>query len=315
MATIRDVAEHANVSVATVSRVLNDKGYVKSSTREKIEKSIQRLNYTPNSIARSLYKKKTNTIGVLIPDIENPFFPELYKKIESNANVEGYNILLFSSNYDIKREKKFIELMSSKTIDAAIIVSDTLMEQDLAMVNIPLLTIDRKISDDITSITVNNYNGGKMAVDYLVNKGSENIIHISGPKGNETATERLKGFKDRMIFYGYTPIIVEGDYQITEATASTLTLFEEHSNIDGIFAGNDLIAVGVIKALAKMNIDYRSINLIGFDGISVGNAITPEITTLKQPIDKIANDAIKLLLSEKDNLHKVHEVTLIERET
>lgn len=318
MTTIQDVADHAEVSVATVSRVLNNNGYVKTSTREKVLESIAALNYTPNSIARSLYKKKTNTIGLLIPDIENPFFPELFKEIEKNANANdrGYNVLLYNSNYELKREKEFIDLMKSGILDAAIIVSDTLEEKQLKGIRTPLVTLDRKISNDISSITVNNFEGGQLAVDYFVENDLKKIVHITGPKDNETATSRLMGYLNRMAYHNLEPQVIEGLYSIKEATDIAIELFNKQDSFDAIFAANDLIAIGVVKAMAHLGVHPKKVRLIGFDGIKVGTAITPEISTLKQPVDRIAKKAVDILFRKnKKIIHEIYSVGLLIRET
>jgi len=316
MTTMRDVAEHADVSVATVSRVLNSNGYVKKSTKKKVLASIETLNYTPNSIARSLYKKKTHTMGLLIPDIENPFFPELFKEIEMNANNNGYNLLLYNSNYNLEREKEFINLMKSGIVDAGIIVSDTLEKEHLDNIQTPFVTLDRKISEEFSSLIVDNFKGGQLVVDYFVENGAQNILHISGPKNNDTAMERLNGYIDRMAHHELEPAVVQGKYNIKEATDIALELLSSGGSIDAIFAANDLIAIGVVKAMTKLKINYKNIGLIGFDGIHVGRAVTPEISTFKQPLDQIAEKAIDILANnQKEVIHEVYNVHLLKRET
>src|SRR5699024_6744166 len=198
MTTIRDVANKAEVSVATVSRVLNNKGYLKEETQKKVEKVIKELNYTPNSVARTLYTKKSDTIGVLIPDITNPFFSELYTTIEYYAEKQGQQLFLFNSNYDINREKKLLRQLNSKLIDSVIIISENLTEKDLLNIRIPTVILDRKISEKISSISIDNYKGGKRAARYLLDSECKMIAHITGPKYNEAAIERTKGFYDEM---------------------------------------------------------------------------------------------------------------------
>lgn len=316
MATIYEVAKHAGVSVATVSRVINKKGYVKDSTRQLVEASIETLNYTPNSIARKLFTKATNTIGFLIPDIGNPFFPQLYKHVEKYAELAGCNVLLFNSNYDEKREEKFLDLMHSKIIDAAIIVSDSMISDKLSGLDFPIVTLDRKISETIPSITVNNYAGARQAVSYLASVGSQSIAHITGPRENFTALERFRGYQDEVLNYGMRSLVTVGDYTIQEAVNATNELFTLYPEVDGIFASNDLVALGVIKSLRMQGVDLSKLHLIGFDGILLGTGISPEITTLVQPIDEIAKSAIDLLLNQTDKIqHLIYEVELLKRET
>lgn len=316
MATIYEVAKHAGVSVATVSRVINKKGYVKESTRQKVETSIEKLEYTPNSIARKLFNKTTNTIGFLIPDIGNPFFPELYKQLEKYGEKVGCNILLFNSNYDEKREEKFLDLMHSKIIDAAIIVSDSMTAEQLDGLSFPIITLDRRISEKISSVTVDNYGGARQAVSYLASVGSQSIAHITGPRENFTALERFRGYQDEIFERGLKSMVTVGDYTIQEAVNATEELFTLYPKVDGIFASNDLIALGVVKTLTKKGVDLNKLNLIGFDGIRLGTGISPEISTLVQPIEKIAKSAINLLLNNGEEIqHIMYEVELLRRDT
>lgn len=314
MSTIRKVAEKSGVSVATVSRVLNNNGYVKEETKKKVMETIRELDYVPNSIAKTLYTKKSDTIGLLVPDISNPFFAELYKKIEIAAEKHHQHIFLFNSNYDHSREIKFLSLLNSKLIDSAIIISDTIQETDFKNTSIPIVSLDKKISDKISSVTIDNFVGGQMAVKYLVDKGCSKIAHISGPVDNDMASWRKEGFISESKKNKIDNLVVQGVYDVKETVKIATDLLNQISDIDGIFAGNDIIAVGVIKALSK-NLTTKKISLIGFDGIKLGEDITPEITTLSQPIEKIADDAIDIIMKNKKAKHKVYTPKLIVRET
>lgn len=314
MATIRQVAAKAGVSVATVSRVLNKNGYVKEETLIKVEQAIKELDYTPNSVARTLFTKKSDTIGVLVPDITNPFFAELYKTIEKYAEKHGKHLFLFNSDYSLTKEKQFLKLVTARLIDSAVIVSDTLMESDLENIDIPLVTVDRKISEKIPSVSIDNYQGAKEAVRYLRKRKCRVIAHITGPEGNTTADQRKKGFLDEVNSQKIEYRMIQGSYDIKESVHTSIALLEQYPEIDGIFAGNDIIAVGLIKALSKIN-HPNPLSIIGFDGIRLGEEITPEITTLSQPIDAMAEEAIDIILTNKSQKHKVFDVDLIIRET
>lgn len=314
MVTIREVAERAGVSVATVSRVINNKNNVKEETENKVLNVIEELNYIPNNIARTLYTKKSNTIGLVIPDITNPFFSEFYKQLEQSAEKYEQELFLFNSDYKLEREKVFLDILTSKSIDSAIIISDTLSEADLETINIPIVTVDRKISNNISSISIQNFEGGQKAVQYLISKKCKKIAHLSGDKDNIVAKDRKKGFvyeaeKNKMDY-----IVTESSYDIKKSVEDSIRLLTQYPQIDGIFAGNDIIAVGLVKALSKMKLK-RKISIIGFDGIKLGKAITPEITTLVQPIEKIAFEAIEIIMKNKTKLHKKFAVDLLVRDT
>src|SRR5690606_38932945 len=175
MATIREVAKLAGVSVATVSRVLNNRGYVHEDTKKSVEQAIATLNYQPNAVARSLFKKTSNTIGFIIPDITNPFFPQLVRVVERTLRKAGYTVLLINSDEELEQELNIIELMTSKYVDGIIIVSDTLKKEHLQNVKVPVVALDRIISDDIPTIAINNYEGARQAVRYLKENGCKHI--------------------------------------------------------------------------------------------------------------------------------------------
>src|SRR5699024_10971150 len=301
--TIKNVAEKAKVSVATVSRVLNNKGYVKETTKKEVEKAIKELNYVPNSFARALYAKQSNIIGVLIPDITNPFFSELYTKIEFYAERENQQLFLFNSNYDIKKEKKLIKQLNSKLIDSAIIISENLTEKDLLDIQIPTVILDRKLSENIPSICIDNYKGGREATRYLITCGCKMIVHITGPKYNEAATERARGFYDEINNNSNNYVVVQGNYNIKDTVNLFSDLLIKYPSIDGVFAGNDIIAMGVVKALSQKK--EKNISVVGFDGISLVEDITPEITTMRQPINDIAKHAVDIIMRRKKEFHKV----------
>lgn len=296
--TIYDVAKYAKVSVATVSRYLNNQGYVGAESRAKVESAIEALNYSPNSVARSLYKKQSKSIGFIIPDITNPFFPQLFRAVERTLINQGYSAVLFNSDDQLDRVSDFIETMKMGYAAGLIIVSDKIKEEHLAKLSMPIVAIDRIISKEIPSVTVNNYENAREAVRYLVQQGCSKIAHIQGPDGVYTSEERLRGYRDEIEAQGLPQIITCGEYELITSSEAIINLLAEHPEIDGIFAGNDIMAVGVIKALAKLEIKIPDqIKVIGFDGIEWGTTITPELTTMEQPIEQIGVKSGELLLS------------------
>ncbi|MBR2566260.1 MAG: LacI family DNA-binding transcriptional regulator [Paenibacillus sp.] len=298
MTTIRDVAKAAQVSVATVSRVLNNQGYVSAHSREKVERAIQELNYTPNAVARSLYKKKSKSIGFIIPDISNPFFPQLFRAVEKYLIDHEYTVLLFNSDDQLDRISNIMDSMRTEYVAGAIIVSDKIKEEHLAKLSIPVVAIDRVISEHVPSLTVNNYKNAREAIRYLVSQGCSNIAHVRGPKGVYNAEERFRGYRDEIAEQQLPSLVICGNYDLKTSLVATMELLDQHPEIDGIFAGNDIMAVGVIKALAKLGIQVPDqMKVIGFDGIEWGTTITPELTTMEQPIEQIGTKSGELLLN------------------
>jgi LacI family transcriptional regulator len=319
MATIRDVAKLAGVSVATVSRVLNNQGYVHEDTRKNVKRAIQSLNYQPNAVARSLFKKTSKTIGFIIPDITNPFFPQLVKTVEETLSKAGYTILLFNSGEQLENELKLIELMISKYVDGIIIVSNTIKKEHLINVKVPIVALDRVISKDIPSISLNNYKGAREAVRYLISKGCSHIAHLQGPKDIHVADERLRGYINELEKNKMSKYIFTGNYDLKTSMESTIKLLSEHPEVDGVFAGNDIMAVGAIKAITTLGLQIpNEIKVIGFDGIEWGIAITPELTTMEQPIYTLGEKSVELLLelmkgTYTGQKHYVFNAQLIER--
>lgn len=321
MATIRDVAKLAGVSVATVSRVLNNQGYVHEDTRKRVERAIEQLNYKPNAVARSLYKKTSKSIGLIIPDITNPFFPQLVRAVEETMNEAGYTVLLFNSDEELERELNIIDLMVTKYVDGIIIVSNTIKYEHLKDLSIPIVALDRIVNEAIPSVSVDNYEGAREAVRLLIRKGCRKIAHLRGPENIFTAEERLRGYIDEMESQGLSHFVYSGNYELKTSMLETMKLISENPGIDGIFAGNDVMAVGAVKAITRLGIKIPDqLKIIGFDGIELGTAITPELTTMQQPIIQLGKKSSELLLDyiEGNQIGKRHYVfpaKLIERDS
>lgn len=325
MISIKDVAKHAGVSVATVSRVLNNSGYVGKDTRIKVEKAIKELNYKPNEVARSLFKKQSSAIGLIVPDITNPFFPELARAVEDTAIQLGYNVILCNSDEDENKEQNYLDVLQQQYVKGIIVSSNTMTAKQIEQLNIPVVSIDRVISKGLPTIVVENKKGAMMATRFLQSKGCRRIGHIKGTSGVVNAEERCEGYKE---IVGGEPwfketYITEGQYDMQSSIQATLELLQRHPDIDGIFAANDIMAIGAIKAAYQLGRKVpQDIAIIGFDGISLSKATTPELTTIQQPIYEMGEKATKMLVSlmerqqtvEQEN-YKILDVSLIERES
>lgn len=302
MATIRDVGKLAGVSVATVSRVINKKGYVSKETEKAIINAMKMLNYTPNDVARRLAGKKSNTIGLIIPNILNPFFPEIARAAEDTANKLGFNLILCNSDNNREKENQYYEMLINKQVDGIIIASYTATHMDLLSLmerNIPIVALDREYDGfDIPSIKADDRLGGELAAKHLVECGCRNIAHITGPMYIESFKERFEGFekilKENNIYDSQLIKIEEpslkGGYEATKK------LLEDKKTIDGIFAGNDILAIGCYKALNDLGYKlYDDIKLIGYDGLE-SNINYLEISSVAQPMYNIGKCAVELLI-------------------
>ncbi|GAX90744.1 LacI family DNA-binding transcriptional regulator [Effusibacillus lacus] len=319
MATIRDVAKLAGVSVATVSRVINKNGYVNQGTEQKVRKAIQQLHFEPNAVARGLASKRTGTIAVILPDITNPFFAEMARAVEDEARKHGFTVILCNSDDQGAKEKTYIEVLKKKYIDGIIFASQTLGKEDVAQMkkhNIPLVVLDRAPSEEDCSIVRSqNSMGAQVAVRHLLETGCRKIAHIYGPQEITTAKERLLGYEHAVKgFDWFTPtLMVPGNFRLDGGMKAVELLLEQHPDVDGIFAGNDLMAVGALKALHRLGIRVPDqIAVCGFDGIYLTEIMEPELTTVAQPIYEMGSLAAEILIQKINGTLQENQVCELE---
>lgn len=302
MANIRDVSNLAKVSVATVSRVINKKGYVSKETEEAIIKAMKMLNYTPNDVARRLAGKKSNTIGLIIPNILNPFFPEVARAAEDTANKLGYNLFLCNTDNNREKENQYYEMLLNKQVDGMIIASYTASPNELLALadrGMPIVVLDKEYKNNkIPSVSGRDREGGKLAAEHLIECGCKNIAHITGPMYIESFHERYSGFeevlKENSLYRG--DLISVEDFSLKGGYDATKKLLQQEKNIDGIFAGNDILAIGCYKALRDMGYSlYDDVKLIGYDGLE-SNINYLEISSIAQPMYEFGKRAVELLV-------------------
>ncbi len=305
MATIRDVARLAGVSVATVSRVINQKDSVNPETAGQVLKAVEQLQYEPNAVARGLAGKKMGIIALILPDILNPFFPALARGVEDVAHKKGLTVILGNSDDLGLKESSYIKVLKKKYVDGFIIASNTIREEDVESLRkegIPIVLLDRGLNTTACPvIRSNNREGAKLAAHHLLGQGCQRIAHIYGPQEFITARERLLGYEEVVQgSKGYSPSLMEpGHFDIDSGRKAVEQLFARHPNIDGIFAGNDLMAIGALKALRERGIQVpEQVKVCGFDGIGLTEITEPELTTVAQPIYEMGRLAAQILLDE-----------------
>ncbi|NLJ60238.1 MAG: LacI family transcriptional regulator [Firmicutes bacterium] len=324
MPTIKDVAEKAGVTVTTVSRVLNNRGYISEATRNKVYRVMKELDYQPNELARSLFRGKSNLIGLIIPTVSHPFFGELSAYIEGYAHSKGYKILLCNSQLEREKEIEYIDMLKRHQVDGIIMASHTIEVDEYSKVNLPIVTFDRRIKEKIPYVSSDNYQGGKLATNLLIDKGCKQIAHICGNlsldllanKRNEAfvATAQERGIKFHTV---QTEINV---FETKQYERLILELFSEHPNLDGIFASSDLIAASAIKICYQLKKEIPDeVRIVGYDDTNIASLVTPQITTIRQPIEMMSKLAMELLIKqmneEKVTVENILPVTLQERET
>jgi LacI family transcriptional regulator len=317
LATIKDVARLAGVSVATVSRVINNTENVNPETAGKVLTAIEQLQYEPNAVARGLAGKRTGTIALILPDISNPFFPGLARAVEDVANKQGITVILGNSDDLGLKESSYIKLLKRKYVDGIIFASNTIRQEDVEFLrkeNIPTVLLDRGLNTAFCPvIRCKNFEGAKLAVRHLLEQGCQKIAHIHGPLEFITARERVQGYEEVVGEYTwYSPSLkVRGNFDVESGRNGVKQLLICHPDIDGIFAGNDLMAIGALKALHEMGVRVpEQIKVCGYDGIGLTEITEPELTTVAQPIYEMGTLAAKTLLSEIET--GIHENTMVE---
>lgn len=300
MATLKDVAKRAQVTVTTVSRVINNRGYISEQTRKKVYEVMKELNYQPNELARSLTRRRTNTIGIIVPHIVHPYFAKLISNLESAAANKGYKILLCNSKAENEKELEYIEMCKSNRVSGIVLCSRNVDIAQMKNLEIPVITIERNLEVGTVGIECDNYQGGRLATEHLISCGCKNLLHLSGIKDeNMPADARAEGF----ISVCEEHLIKYKAIQTTSTIYHTLNYreyirraIEEDPGVDGIFASSDLIAAQAIQICAEMNIRIPDqMKLVGFDDVDIAKLTTPTITTIRQPIREMAEWAVEFI--------------------
>lgn len=324
MATLKDVAAECGLTVTTVSRVLNNRGYISDETRAKVFAAMDKLNYTPNEVARSLSKKSTNTIGVIVPHIRHPYFAEMLSNIENAASKNGFKIILYNSKGRDNKEKEYLDMCTSNRVAGIILFSAGVAVQEFAASKIPLVTVERFVENGTAAVECDNRQGGELAAQHLIDQGCKRLLNVSGVIGNSMpADDRTLGFVDVCNKNGITYKIVEtniGQYNSLdyhELLEQALGLGEV---FDGVFASSDLIASQVLQVCAKVGIKVpEDIKLVGFDDVMISQITNPPITTIHQPIKEMAEAAVDMVIaaSEGKTVPKrtLLPVSLVKRES
>lgn len=304
MATIKDVSKYSGVSVATVSRVLNNSNKVKPATKERVLQAINELNYKPNAVAKTLFKKQSYSIGLIIPDISNPFFPQVARAVEDTARQYGYRVILCNSDGNKEKERDYIETLSQNHVDGLLVTTISGNSDNFKRFHLPVVALDRSMDKEIPCVYVDNYEGGKLAAQTLFENGGKVFGEISGPTNLITAKERSRGFRDFLKKKGITAITYEGEFDFKRSFITAGQLLDENPEIDSVFVGNDQIGVALVKEamLRGMSIP-DDLQIIGFDGIDIGELISPSLSTIEQPIYELGKEATKLLLDLANKKH------------
>ncbi len=304
--TIKEIAKLANVSTATVSKVVNHKDdNISEATRQRVLDVIDEHNYVPNRIASSMITKKTHTIGLIIPDITNPFFPEVARGVEDFANKAGYQVVLCNSDNEPRKEVAYIAMLQEQMVDGIIFTSSSLrkkVRKEFIRMQIPVITVDREIEGLQTrgKITVDNITGAHKGVCYMIERGYKKILHLSGPLTSKPSMDRFEGYKKALAEHdlAFDPaLFYEGNYTSEWGYLGVKTAIHDNVDFDSIFCGNDMIAIGAIKGLKECGLKVpEDIGILGFDNIYIASVVTPNLTTVSQPNYQMGYKAAEMLI-------------------
>ena len=310
--TIKDVAERAGVSTATVSHVINNTRYVSHETRAKVLIAIRELGYRPNSIAKSLRGGKTGTVGLIFCDLKSPFFSDLFQGVETCLGKNGFDVLVVNTGYDIKKEEKACEMFYSKKVDGIILVPGSDQGEHIKFLlerNIPLVLLDKAVSGVETDLVlVNNFEGSKQMVEYLIGLGHREIGIISGPLNTTTGKDRYEGYITALNEHQLPidPSFIQiTDFMETGGFHSALKFLELTKKPSILYACNSPMAMGALEAFRIKNIKVpEEIGLVVFDDLPWFQFIEPPLTAIAQPSFLLGQTAAELLVSRMKKRRK-----------
>lgn len=302
MASIKDVAAAAGVSTATVSRVLSNKPYIRPELRERVMAAVEQLEYRPNLVARNLRSQQSNTIGLIVSDIQNPFFSALSRAVEDTAYEHGFSVLLCNTDESHEKELMYLNVMRDERV-AGLIFSPT--QQSLSRfaelnIDIPAVMIDRALKNgDVDAVLLDNVAGAYELTTHLIERGYQRIGAIFG-FDSATGTERQRGYQEALREHGL-PLVEERirrvQPRLETGRSAALELLAAAQPPDAIMAGNSLLAAGALQAIRERQLRIPDdVALVGFDETIWAALVQPALTVLAQPTDALGSSATELLL-------------------
>ena len=332
ISTIYKVAQKAGVSVATVSRALNDSGYVSREAKDRVLEAARELDYHMNVNARSLTCGKTYTIALVLPDIGNPFFPAVARGAEDYASDNGYCVILCNTDGNLRKESDYLKMLRSRKVDGvifAVSVASRSSLNALADDGIAVVLVDRDLGDSYDIVKTDNIAGAMLATNHLIGLGHTRIAFISGPMPLATSRERLRGYCDALASKGIPfddGLVTEGDFRMESGHRAMQALLANSRSGDGVeftavFAANDMMAAGAMTALEEEGLRVPAdVAVIGYDDINIASVMRPRLSTIAQPkyeMGWIAAETVTRRMSEPDGprLEEVLQPVLVVRDS
>ncbi len=305
MATIKDVAKHAGVSVGTVSNVLSESIPVSAALRERVFAAIRKLDYHPNYVARSLKVNRTKTLGMVISDITNPFFPQVVRGAEDTAFKRGYLLITFNTDDKVERERQVLSVLRSRRVDGVLLVvapgSDIAHIRNTMQAGIPFVCLDRIPPGlSVDSVSVDSVKGTQVCVRHLINRGHRRIAIITGPLTLQTARDRVAGYQAALLEAGIEPepdLVIEGDFRESGGYRLGKELLLRHNRPTAVFASNGMMALGLVRALEEIGLACPGeVAVASFDDIPLSAVFRPHLTAIAQPAYEIGSKGAELLI-------------------
>jgi LacI family transcriptional regulator len=306
MATMNDVARIADVSVATVSHVVNGTRFVSAERVERVHAAMQQLGYTPDGAARSLRLGRTQTLGLVIPDNSNPYFAALARWIEEAGFEAGYTTIVGNSNEQPDREQRYVSTLLSKRVDGLILSlsrgDHSYLSRVLENARTPVVVVDSDAALPAADVVrFDNAGGSYRAARHLIELRHSNMAYVAGPADSRTGAEREDGFRRALADAGLElseRLVTEGDFHFAGGRSAIARLLETGERFTAVAAANDLTAAGVVRELSERGLAVPGdISVIGFDDAPLAEMISPALTTMRQPLQHMAHTAVSLLLN------------------
>ncbi|WP_026907172.1 LacI family DNA-binding transcriptional regulator [Paucisalibacillus globulus] len=321
--TIKDVAKKANVSIATVSRIINNKPGYSKETEEKVLQVIEELGYHPNSIARGLINKRTHTIGVLVPKLSSMIITEFIRGIEDITHHNGSSVIVCHTESNGKKTMKYLQLLYEKQVDGIIFVSEELKEEYYQFINrmkIPIVLLSTETYQfPVPYVKVNDQHAAFSATEFLIKKGHRNIGMVSGNKEDMVAGQsRINGFMQAMKHY-QLPVsekhfVSESGFGFDDGRNGLPRLMKQYPDITAVFAASDEIAFGILSSAYTMKINVpEQLSVIGYDNLSIAEMSIPPLTTVAQPLVEMGEMATKMILEIINTNQKVESKIVAHR--
>jgi DNA-binding LacI/PurR family transcriptional regulator len=302
---IKDVAREAGVSIATVSHVINNTRAVSETTRQRVMRAIEECNYYPNANARSLASGRSHTLGLLISDISNPFFPDLVKSIETIAFEKGYDVILSNTDYDAERTVNYVRRFIERKVAGVALMTSELdigLIEELARFHVPVVFLDLGSAGVCMSNLVVDYEAGiEEAIQHLASLGHREIAYIGGPRRLRSAARRYQAFCDSMARHlpgSISPMMYEEDFRFTGGRHAASEMLNSSELPTAAIVANDMMALGVIEEFRERGIHVpEDISIVGFDDIAFAALSSPPLTTICLPRTELGREAVEALLA------------------